>query len=176
MTSRWPLAVFAAALAVAAVMGLPRRAEAAKSLSECPVWQAITNPSSGGRSSSYSRGTYSSRSSYRYRNTGRKSTTLIGKTTNGMKNVLVAPLEVPFTMSRVARREGLLTGLTGGAVQGMSNGFERLFGGAAEAVAAPIPGVNPPSFRRRLGDGPTGAATFVSDVISNAFNQRSSRR
>lgn len=164
MSSRWHLALLVFALGVALV-GLPEKAEAAKSLGECPVWQAMTRPS--GR-----RAATSSRSAYRYRNTRRQSTSLLGKTLNGTKNIMIAPLEVPFTMRSVARKNGLVSGLTGGVVQGMSNGFERLFGGAAETIAAPIPGVNPPSFRRRLGDGSRSRASFVGDVISNALNQR----
>jgi putative exosortase-associated protein (TIGR04073 family) len=161
MTSRWPLAVLVAALAFI-LLGGARRAEA-KKLEDCPVYQALTQQ----------RQQSSTRSASRYSAMRRGKASTADHITNGLKNVLVSPLEIPLTMRRSVVENGLLTGTFGGSIQGFGFGLERMVSGVAEVMAAPIPGIEAPSYRRSLG-GPVDSrgGTFFSNVLNNAINQR----
>ena len=161
MTSRWRLALFASALALV-LLGSPRRAEARKSLKDCPVYQALTSQRRAGDGN---------RSVKRYRNTGRKSHSVLGQATSGVKNMVLAPIEIPLTMRRVAAEKNIVAGLVVGPLQGVGNGLYRLVGGATELVTAPVPGLNPSRKRGVLRTNSKSEWTG-GDILANVLSTR----
>ncbi|MFW6163607.1 MAG: hypothetical protein ACODAJ_12620 [Planctomycetota bacterium] len=162
MRRRWPLAYCLAALAVP-LLGTGREAEAGKKLEDCPVYQAVTNQRRSNPGSS--------RTMERYRTTRRSNLSTAGHITNGVKNVILAPLDVPFTMGRVARESNVFSGLVGGTVEGVGNSLDRIVGGTAEVLTAPIPGVRTYTYRRKLG-ATTTARSISGAVLGNVVDSR----
>jgi len=166
MRSHWHLALCVIALAFT-LLGGARRAEARKSLKDCPVYKALTSQ----RRSSSSRSSRS-RSVRRYRSTRRTNLTTAGHITNGVKNVLIAPLDVPLTMRRVAAEKNIFAGLLGGSIEGMGNSLERIFGGTTEMIAAPIPGIRTPTYQRSLGADGSRSNNLGLDILSNIIGSK----
>ena len=162
MRRGWPLALCGCALALMLLAGA-REARAAKRLEDCPIYQAITKQRRRGDGN---------RSATRYRNTRRTNLTTAGHITNGVKNVVLAPLDIPLTMRRVAAAKGLLAGHIGGPSEGHGNGIDRIVGGTTEAIAAPIPGVRAPTYRRRLGGSTSGSDSLAYDIVDNIIRSR----
>ena len=162
MSSRWHLALCVVALTFT-LLGGARRAEATKSLKDCPVYQALTSQRRNGGAN---------RSVQRYSTTRRTSLTTAGHITNGVKNVLIAPLDIPLTMRRVAAEENIFVGLVGGSIEGMGNSLERIFGGTTEMITAPIPGIRTTTYRRSLGADGSKSSSLGRDILSNIIGSK----
>jgi len=77
----------------------------------------------------------------------------IGKFFNGVLNVVVSPLDIPFTVVRETSDTGNpLLGLFVGTVSGTVNGAVRLTAGATEVVTSPVPINDYPLYQRKLGE------------------------
>lgn len=164
MRSRWQLALCVSALGLM-LLGGARRAEARKSLKDCPVYKALTSQR---RSVAATR----SRSVRRYNSTRRTNLTTAGHITNGVKNVLLAPLDIPLTMRRVAVEKNIFAGLVGGSIEGMGNSLERVFGGTTEMITAPIPGIRTTTYQRSLGADGSKSNSLGRDILSNIIGSK----
>ena len=77
----------------------------------------------------------------------------LGRAVNGVKNVLMCPLDIPFTIARHASETGNpVIGAVSGSLEGVVNGAVRLFAGALEVVTSPVPGKRYPLYDRELGE------------------------
>jgi len=77
----------------------------------------------------------------------------LGRLFNGVKNVVVAPLDIPCTIARVATdSENPILGVVVGSVEGIVNGTVRLAAGVTEVVTSPVPGSRYPMYERDLGE------------------------
>jgi len=160
MRCRWLLALSVPVLALTLLAGA-QPALAADSLADCPVYRAITSQRRTG-----DRG----RSDRRYRRTRRREYSTTGHITNGLKDVLIAPLEIPMTMRRITVEQNLFAGLVAGPIEGFGNGLERMVTGASEVVVAPIPGIKAPVLRRGLGGDSTDGNGLLGDIFTNVID------
>jgi len=77
----------------------------------------------------------------------------LGKLGNGVRNIIISPLDVPFTIARHASDTGNpVIGAVSGSLEGVVNGAVRLFAGALELVTSPVPGKRYPLYDRDLGE------------------------
>ena len=70
----------------------------------------------------------------------------------GLRNVALAPLEIPATVARQSVRRGPVYGLLAGSLEGVGNGTVRLAAGLVELLTFPLPGVEVPDYTKHLGD------------------------
>jgi len=70
----------------------------------------------------------------------------------GVRNVVLAPLEIPATIARQSGRRGPVYGLLAGSLEGVGNGTVRLAAGLVEFLTFPLPGVEVPDYTKHLGD------------------------
>ena len=69
----------------------------------------------------------------------------------GVVNMVIAPLEIPATMLRVAGQTNAVFGILAGGAEGIGNGLVRFGAGALETVTAPIPSDGLPLYGKPLG-------------------------
>ena len=72
---------------------------------------------------------------------------------NGVKNIVVAPLDIPCTIVRhTTASENPILSLFTGTAEGLVNGSVRIVAGATEFVSSPIPGKRHLMYERDLGE------------------------
>ena len=69
----------------------------------------------------------------------------------GVVNMIIAPLEIPATMLRVAGQTNPVFGILAGGAEGLGNGLVRFGAGALETLSAPIPSDGLPLYSKPLG-------------------------
>jgi len=76
-----------------------------------------------------------------------------GRLFNGAKNIVTAPLDIPFTIVRHTQESGNpIVSVVSGTLEGVVNGGVRLVAGAVEVVTSPVPGDRYPLYDRRPGE------------------------
>lgn len=78
------------------------------------------------------------------------------KLKRGLKNMLLAPLDIPATVSRAAHEASPQYALTFGWFEGAGNMMMRFTSGFAEVVVFAFPRYDVPLYDRRLGENPLG--------------------
>ena len=82
-----------------------------------------------------------------------KKANFFGRLFNGVKNVVMAPLDIPCTIARTATdSENPILGVVVGSVEGLVNGTVRAVAGVTEVVTSPVPGSRYPMYQRDLGE------------------------
>jgi len=77
----------------------------------------------------------------------------VGRLVNGAKNIIIAPLDIPFTVVRHATDSGNpVISIVSGTLEGVVNGSVRLVAGALEVVTSPVPGKRHPLYERAPGE------------------------
>ena len=77
----------------------------------------------------------------------------LGRLANGVRNIILCPLDIPFTVARHASETGNpVIGAVSGSLEGVVNGAVRLFAGTLEVVVSPVPGKRYPLYQRDLGE------------------------
>lgn len=74
------------------------------------------------------------------------------KLMRGLKNMALAPVDIPATMDRMSRETNVLGGVTVGLVEGVLNAGVRELAGLLEVVLSPFPNYGDPLYHKALGE------------------------
>jgi putative exosortase-associated protein (TIGR04073 family) len=87
----------------------------------------------------------------------------------GLKNIVIAPLEIPWAMAETGK-DNPFAGITIGALEGVGNCITRMTAGVVESVLFPFPLYDRPMYDLSLGE------TILRDKnLREAFDVRESR-
>ena len=77
----------------------------------------------------------------------------IGRGINGVKNIVLSPLEIPVTvMGEAQNRDNFIEAFLFGIGNGVGNFVVRGFAGVIELTTVPVPAKTMPLYDRRLGE------------------------